>query len=97
MKEELSRMQTFGVILPVEEPTQSCAGMVVVPKPSGAVRICVDYRQLNESVLREVHPLPKVDATLAQLAGATIFSKVVVDTRDLSCSNLPICLCFVER
>ena len=76
VKEELSRMQTLGVISPIEEPTQWCAGMVVVPKPSGAVRICVDYRQLNESVLREVHPLPKVDATLAQLAGATIFSKV---------------------
>ena len=76
VKEELSRMQTLGVISPVKEPTQWCAGMVVVPKPSGAVRICVDYRPLNESVLREVHPLPKVDATLAQLAGATIFSKV---------------------
>ena len=76
VKEELPRMQSLGVISPVEEPTQWCAGMVVVPKLSGAVRICVDYRQLNESVLREVHPLPKVDATLAQLAGATIFSKV---------------------
>ena len=52
VKEELSRMQTLGVISPVEEPTQWCAGMVVVPKPSGAVRICVDYRHLNESVLR---------------------------------------------
>ena len=50
--------------------------MVVVPKPSSALRICVDYRQLNESVLREVHPLPKVDVTLVQLAGATIFSKL---------------------
>ena len=58
MKEELSRMQTLGVILPVEEPTQWCAGMAVVPKLSGAVRICVHYRQLNESVHREVHPLP---------------------------------------
>ena len=76
VKEELSRMQTLGAISPVEEPTQWCAGMVVVPKPSGAVRVCVDYCHLNESVLREVHPLPNVVATLAQLAGATIFSKV---------------------
>ena len=53
--------------------------MVVVSKPSGAVRICVDYRQLNESILREVRSLPKVDATLAQLAGTSIFSKVDVN------------------
>ena len=35
-------------------------GMVVVLKKSGAIRICVDFRPLNEVVLREVHPLPKV-------------------------------------
>ena len=50
--------------------------MVVVPKKSGSIRICVDLKPLNESVLREVHPLPKVDDTLAQLAGAKVFSKL---------------------
>ena len=53
-----------------------CAGMVVVPKESGKVRICVDMKPFNESVLREFQPLPKVDTTLAQLAGAKLFSKI---------------------
>ena len=43
---------------------------------TGKVRICVDLKPLNQSVLREVHPLPKVDDTLAQLAGAKVFSKL---------------------
>ena len=73
---ELQRMQSLGVISPVEEPTPWCAAMVVVPKDSGAVRICVDLKPLNENVLREVHPMPKVDTTLAQLSGATVFSKL---------------------
>ena len=60
----------------MEEPTPWCAGMVVVPKKSGSVRICVDFRPLNDNVLCEQHPLPKVDETLAQLAGATVFSKL---------------------
>ena len=64
------------MISKVSEPTPWCAGMVVVPKKSGSVRICVDLKPLNQSVLREVHPLPKVDETLAQLAGAKIFSKL---------------------
>jgi len=51
----------------VDEPTPWCAGAVVVPKKSGSVHICEDLKPLNESVLREVHPLPKVDMTLAQL------------------------------
>ena len=73
---ELQRMQSLGVISPVEVPTPWCAAMVVVPKDSGAVRICVDLKPLNENVLREVHPMPKVDTTLAQLSGATVFSKL---------------------
>ena len=74
--EELERMEKAGVISKASEPTPWCAGMVVVPKKSGSVRICVDLKPLNQSVLREVHPLPKVDETLAQLAGAKIFSKL---------------------
>lgn len=50
--------------------------MVVVPKRTGEVRICVDLKSLNESVLREPHPLPKVDDMLALLSGATHFSKI---------------------
>ena len=51
VKEELQCMENLGVISPVEEPTSWCAAMVVVPKESGAVRIYVDLKLLNESVL----------------------------------------------
>lgn len=76
VQEELSRMESIGVISKVDEPTPWCAGMVVVPKKAGAIRICVDLKPLNVNVLREVHPLPKVDETLAQLTGAKVFSKL---------------------
>ena len=69
-------MEQLGVILKVSEPTEWCAQMVVVPKESGKVRVCVDLRRLNESIEREVYQLPTVDGTLAQLAGATVFSKL---------------------
>ena len=48
----------------------------MVPKRSGETRICMDLKPLNLNVLREVHPLPAVDETLAQLAGAAVFSKL---------------------
>ena len=50
--------------------------MVVVPKKMGEVRISVDLKLLNESVQRELYPMPKVDDTLALLSGTTIFSKL---------------------
>ena len=76
VKAELERMETLGVISRVNEPTEWCAGMVVVPKPNGQVCICVDLTRLNDSVCRERHPLPAVEQTLAQLAGAKLFSKL---------------------
>ena len=76
VKQELERIESMGVISKVDDPTPWCAGMVVVPKKNGAVRICVDLKPLNVSVLREIHPLPKVDETLAQLTGAKMFSKL---------------------
>ena len=65
----------------MKEPTPWCAAMMVVPKDGGTVRICVDLKPLNESVLREVHPIPKVDTTLAQLSGSTAFSKLDANSR----------------
>ena len=49
-------MEAMEVISHVEEPTEWCAGMVVLPKPKGKVRICVYLTQLNPSVYRERHP-----------------------------------------
>ena len=50
--------------------------MVAVPKKNGSVRICVDLCPLNTSVMRETHPLPKVDDILAQISGGVMFSKL---------------------
>ena len=56
---ELERMEKPGVISRVTEHTPWCSGMVVVPKKSGEVQICMDLKELNENVLREVYPFPK--------------------------------------
>ena len=49
-KAELENRVKLDIISPVYEPTSWCSGIVVVPKPSGAVRICVDLTQLNKAV-----------------------------------------------
>ena len=76
VKAELDRMESIGVISKVDEATSWCAGMVVVPKKDGTIRICVDLKPLNQSLIREIHPLPKVDDTLRQLTGTKVFSKL---------------------
>ena len=76
VKEELAKMEQHEVISKVDEPTEWCSGMVVVPKASGKVRICVDLTKLNESVCREKLQLPAVDHSLGQMGGAKVFSKL---------------------
>ena len=51
VQDELTRMESEGIISKVDEPTLWCAGMVAVPKKSGTVRICVDLKRLNQSVM----------------------------------------------
>ena len=76
VEDKHERMEQLGVISRVDQPTDWCAGMVVVPKQSGSVRICVDLTKLNESVLRETHPLPRIDNLLAQVNDSKIFTKI---------------------
>ena len=53
VKPQLDRMAELGVIRPVKESTDWCAGIIVVPKKDGSVRICVDLTHLNTSIKRE--------------------------------------------
>ena len=72
VQDELSRMETLGVISKVKDPHSLVCWHGDCPKETGAVRICVDLKPLNESMLREVHSIPRVDEALAQLIGVTI-------------------------
>ncbi|UYV82781.1 K02A2.6-like, partial [Cordylochernes scorpioides] len=74
-KEQLDQMVEKGIIEKVEQPTDWCAPMVIVPKPSSNdLRTCVDLKALNKFVKREHYPIPSVEYTLAQMGGAKLFS-----------------------
>ena len=58
-------MEQMGVIVQVGQLTEWCAGLVVLPKANGKVRLCVNLMKLNKSVWHESHPIPAVELTLA--------------------------------
>ena len=76
VKEELENMVRDGILTEISEPTDWCSPMVPVLKPNGNVRICVDYKKLNESIKRELYMLPNLDDIAPKLAGMTVFSKL---------------------
>ena len=76
VREELDHMDKLGAIRKVEVHTLWCAGMVVVPKSNGKVRICVDLTKLNENVCRENHPLPEIDALHGKIGQSKVYTKL---------------------
>lgn len=51
------------------------APVLVVRKPGGGLRVCVDYRSLNNITVKMRYPIPLISETLNNLARAVIFSK----------------------
>ena len=57
VRQNLKEMEQSGIIAPLkDEPSDWCHPMVVVQKPKGGVRICVDLTQLNKQIQRPVYP-----------------------------------------
>ena len=79
VEKELNRLEKLDIIETVEGPTPWISPIVVVPKKSGEVRICVDMREVDKAIKREKHFMPSIDDLIADLNGTTHFS-----TLDLS-------------
>jgi len=52
------------------------APILFVPKPDGSLRLCVDYRNLNELTLLNKYPLPLMDELRDRVAGAKEFTEL---------------------
>jgi len=69
--------------LEVKKPSQSegASPVVLIPKPDGSPRVCIDYRQLHERTVRDSYPLPRMDDCLDFLGDAQIFSTLDCNAR----------------
>ena len=75
-KVELDRLEGQGVLAKVDEPTPWVSSVVLATKKSGALRICIDPRPLNQALKRETFQLPVLDDLLPELSQAKMFSTV---------------------
>ena len=72
----LTTWKKQGIIERVLGPTPWISPLVIIPKKSGGVRICVDMRAPNKAIHRERHPSPTIDDLIHTLNGAKVFSKL---------------------
>ena len=76
VQEELNELVKLDIIEAVDGPTPWVNPIVIVPKPSGRIRLCLDMRQANQAIERGRHPIPTVEEVIQAMNGSTVFSKV---------------------
>nr|CAH7737392.1 unnamed protein product [Callosobruchus chinensis] len=76
VEEKLEEALKTGIIERVTEPSPWISPMVIIFKPNGDIRICIDMRRANEAILRENYPLPTFDSFMTKLRNAQYFSRL---------------------
>jgi hypothetical protein len=79
---ELKRYLESNLKIGHIRPSTSPAGYPVlfVPKKDGKLRMCVDYRQLNEQTVKNRYPLPLISRLRDQLSKARHFTRLDLPT-----------------
>ena len=67
-------------ILSVTEATDWVSSMVIVQKPNGQIRICIDPKDLNTAIGREYYPMPTIEEVSTRLKNARMFT--VLDAKN---------------
>ena len=74
LRKQLQELLDKGFIRPSVSPWG--APVLFVKKKDGSLRLCIDYRKLNQVTVKNRYPLPRIDDLLDQLQGASVFSKI---------------------
>ena len=74
IKNVLDEMQKHGIIRPSCSPYS--APIVPIRKKDSSLRICVDYRKLNNVTLFDAYPAPHIDELFEQLGDAEYISRL---------------------
>ncbi|OMJ11827.1 Retrovirus-related Pol polyprotein from transposon, partial [Smittium culicis] len=72
LREHIEEMLNFVIIS--KSNSEWCFPVVLVPKSSGELRFCVNFKQLNDITKKDHFPLPRIDDCLEALGHKVFFS-----------------------
>lgn len=71
---QVEEMLRLGVIK--ESNSSYASPVVLVKKPDGSWRFCIDYRKLNKKIVTDNYPIPVIDDIVSYLSGARYFAEL---------------------
>ena len=78
LRVQLQELVDKGFIRPSTSPWG--APVLFTKKKNKTLRLCIDYRQLNQVTIKNRYPLPRIDDLFDQLSGALVYSKIDLRT-----------------
>jgi hypothetical protein len=75
VEREVKKLLDAKIIIPLRY-SDWVENLVPVRKKRGEIRLCVDFRNLNKSSLKDNYPLPKMDHVLEKVVGANRMSMI---------------------
>ena len=72
--ERIQELEASTVIQPSQSPW--CNPICPVVKTDGSIRLCIDYRKLNEITKKDSYPLPRIDEILESLKDEKFFGLI---------------------
>ena len=77
-KKNWFELEKLGIIEKIKpgEPTPWSSALHLAPKDGDDLRVCSDFRALNDLTTLDTYPLPSLRAFSSELQGSKIFSKV---------------------
>ncbi|KAF0772430.1 hypothetical protein AaE_002297 [Aphanomyces astaci] len=76
MEAEIQQYLDLGLIRSSTSPRAS--PVLMIRKPDGSIRFCIDYRKLNDVTIKDCYPMPRIDDLLDVLGKAKYFSTMDV-------------------
>ena len=74
LEQQLEEMLQAGIIR--HSSSAYAAPIILVPKKDEGMRLVVDFRKLNEKVIKNSYPLPNIEDVISQLGGCKYYSKI---------------------
>ncbi|KAL0412207.1 UNVERIFIED_CONTAM: Pro-Pol polyprotein [Sesamum latifolium] len=70
---EVNKLRAAGHIEEIQFP-EWLSNVVLVPKPGGKWRTCIDFRDLNKACPKDFYPLPRIDQLVDSTSGCELLS-----------------------
>ena len=76
VNKEIDKLVKLDIIEELKEPSEWVSNLVIIDKPDGGIRLCIDSRNINKGIVGYKHKLNTANEIFSRMPNAKLFSKL---------------------